>query len=326
MISDSEKRIEDLLDKSERRLANIFRRAIDAARNQINFDELANMLERGQVEEAIESLMAIARQLGLASSAIFITAGQSTAEFLAAAGVGIIAFDQVNERAVRIMQASQLNLITQFSQEQRNAVRAVLTDGIQRGIGPKAQARNFRTAIGLTEKQAQAVMNYRRLLERAGDASLPKGDQAEALTRALRDKRFDPAIRRAIANAMPLDAATIDRMVEANARKAVRRRSETIARTEALRAVHQGTNEAYDQAIEDGKLDPDAITQKWTSARDGRVRDSHQKLNGQIRPLGGTWQGDYGQLRYPGDPAAPAAETIQCRCILVRRIARIQRG
>ncbi len=323
MISDSEKRIEELLDRSERRIATIFRRAIESARSELDLDQLATLIEQGRIEEAVDILIAVSRQLGLATSTIFITAGQSTVEFLAAAGVGIVAFDQVNERAVRIMQTAQLELIRQFTDEQRRAVRAVITDGIQRGIGPVAQARNFRTAIGLTERQAMAVQNYRRLLERAGDASLPRGEQAEALTRTLRDKRFDPAIRRAIANAMPLDQVTIDRMVEANARKAVRRRSETIARTEALRAVHQGVNEGFDQAVEQSNIDPALVTQKWTSARDGRVRDSHKNLNGQIRPLGGTWQGTYGTLRYPGDPSAPAAETIQCRCILVRRIARI---
>ncbi len=322
VISDSEKRIEDLLDRAERRIAAIFRTAINATRAELDLEKLADLLARGQTEEALDMLITIARQLGAASSAVFITAGQTTAQFLIDAGIGLIAFDQINDRAVRIMQAAQLELITQFSQEQRNAVRAVLTDGVSRGLGPIEQARHFRTAIGLTERQAMAVMNHRRFLEMAGDATLPNADQLRALSHKLRDKRFDAAIRRAATNNAPLDKVTIDRMVERYAQKYVKHRAEVIARTEALRAVHQGVNQAYDQAIDEGVLSADRITQKWTSARDGRVRDSHQKLNGQIRPIGGTWQGDYGTLRYPGDPAAPAAETIQCRCILIRRIAR----
>lgn len=321
MISDTEKRIDDLLSQGERRIAQVFRAAIDATKSQLDMELLEALLLRGDIAGAMQLLIDIGAQIGSASSMVFITAGQSTAQFLTNAGVGYIVFDQLNERAIRIMQASQLELIREFTDEQRRAVQTVLTDGITRGIGPREQARNFRYAIGLTERQAQAVMNYRRLLENAGDATLPKGAQGEALTRALRDKRFDRSILRAIRQGQPLDAADIDRQVTAYAERSVKNRSETIARTEALRAVHEGTNEAWDQAIDGGSVDPDKVTQKWTSARDTRVRESHRRLNGQIRPLGGTWQGDYSVLRYPGDPNGAAADVIQCRCILVRRIA-----
>ena len=52
----------------------------------------------------------------------------------------------------------------------------------------------------------------------------------------------------------------------------------------------------------------------------GRERDTHLLLNGQIKRWGEAWETKNGPIRYPGDPDAPAVETIQCRCALSTRI------
>ncbi len=53
---------------------------------------------------------------------------------------------------------------------------------------------------------------------------------------------------------------------------------------------------------------------QWTTAHDEAVRDSHRELDGQVRRVGEEFKPG---LRYPGDPAAPLEETVNCRCILV---------
>ena len=73
----------------------------------------------------------------------------------------------------------------------------------------------------------------------------------------------------------------------------------------------------YQQAIDDGTLQSTQIVRTWITAKDERVRSSHAVLNGQRRNYGEPW----GVLRYPGDPSAPAAETVQCRCVLTTRFA-----
>jgi hypothetical protein len=140
------------------------------------------------------------------------------------------------------------------------------------------------------------------------------------LTRELRDRRFDRSVRRSIRTQEPLTPAQIDRMVERYAQRYVKHRAEVIGRTEALRSVHQGVNEGYEQAIESGKLDRANLERTWDSSRDSRVRRTHRFLNGQKRPWGGTWATENGVIRYPGDPEAAAEETIQCRCLLTTRI------
>lgn len=322
MASDTIKRIDRLLTRAERHIAAVFSAAIEEMRNSLDLDMLADLFEAQRWDAAFEIIEREAARIAAGSNLMFVRAGQDTAEFLATAKIGRIAFDQVNQRAVLQMQSNRLNLIRQFADGQRDVLREVMRGGIARGLNPIDQAREFREVVGLTDRQARAVINFRRLLGQAGREEFGAA-QREALTRRLRDKRFDRSILAAIRDEQPLDPAHIDRMVDRYRQRYVKHRAENIARTEALRSVHQGTNEAWQQAIDLGQISEDEIEQTWRSARDGRVRDSHQRLNGEVRKIGETWQGDHGALRYPGDPAAPAAETINCRCIVVRRSTRL---
>ena len=67
-------------------------------------------------------------------------------------------------------------------------------------------------------------------------------------------------------------------------------------------------------------LQADQLERAWDSSRDTRVRRTHRALHGQKRRWKETWTTPNGTLRYPGDPDAPAEETIQCRCLLTTRI------
>lgn len=207
------------------------------------------------------------------------------------------------------MRRSQLSLIREFTNQQRLSTRLALVEGISQGLNPRQQALLFRQSIGLTQRQMQAVINYRRLLEQ-GDAA--------ALQRALRDRRFDPTVQSSILGDRPLTPAQIDRMVDRYHARYIAHRAEVIARTEALRSVHDGAQAAYRQAIDLGVLAADDLIQEWVTASDERVRGSHAFMHGQQRPIGEAFLSGAGNaLRWPGDIDAPGSETIQCRCVLV---------
>lgn len=311
---DPAKRIERLLEKAEPRLARAFSAAVARVKNELDLDLLEALIAAGDFEGALRYTQGVAEDLGHASNLVFFSAGQDTARFLSGLDVGHIVFDQINVRAVAALQQNTLRLITQFTEEQRAATRLALLDGIARGVGPAEQARNFRDSIGLTERQEAAVVNYRRLLE--GSAS----EQREALTRELRDRRFDRTVRRSIKTDKALTPEQIDKMVSRYAERYVKHRSVVIARTEALRSVHQGVEEAYEQAIDAGVLSADDLIRTWDSSRDSRVRRTHKLLHGQRRKWKETWATENGVIRYPGDPEAAAEEVIQCRCLLTTRI------
>lgn len=54
----------------------------------------------------------------------------------------------------------------------------------------------------------------------------------------------------------------------------------------------------------------------WLSRDDQRVRSAHRILDGQKQPLGEPFVVAGVPIRFPGDPAAPVALTINCRCRL----------
>lgn len=316
-IIDPAERLNRLLDLEETRIATIFRTAVADLKDSVDLTALADLIEAGRIDEALDELTHLAEKLGTESNVTFMRAGQSAAEFLTRANVGRIVFDVVNQTAVAAMQANRLQMVREFTDEQRRATSLALISGVEAGTNPREAARNFRQSIGLTERQWAAVANYRRALEAVGS-----DDKAFeiSLQRELRDRRSDSAIRRAIAQSKPLPKARIETLVEHYTKRFIRYRSEVIGRTEALRAVNQGNEEAYRQAIADGVIDADQLRRSWETRVDGRERDTHLLLNGEVKRWGEPWLTRHGPIRYPGDPEAPASETVQCRCALATRI------
>ncbi|MFM9629845.1 MULTISPECIES: phage portal protein [Streptomyces] len=58
------------------------------------------------------------------------------------------------------------------------------------------------------------------------------------------------------------------------------------------------------------------VVRTWITRRDDRVRPAHKALHGKTLPVGNPYAVDGASLRYPGDPFAPIALTVNCRCRL----------
>ncbi|MFI6686615.1 phage portal protein [Streptomyces sp. NPDC050485] len=58
------------------------------------------------------------------------------------------------------------------------------------------------------------------------------------------------------------------------------------------------------------------VLRTWITRGDDRVRAAHRAMNGTTLPVGSPFTADGATLRYPGDPFAPLALTINCRCRL----------
>lgn len=311
-------RIERIIAGAEPEFQKAFLGLVSGLQNQASVQRVADLLARGNINEALGDLFLASGSLAIPWNGTFNAAGVSTSivisEALQSFGLPQISvvWDQLNEGAVRVMRENRLRLVRGFTQTQVEATRTALIDGIQRGANPIEQARAFRGSIGLTPSQVRSVQNYRDSLERGS---------LEALNRQLRDKRFDSSVRRAASGGVPLTTEQIDRMVEAFRRRTLRHRSEVIARTEALRAANAGSQAMYLQAIENGTLDPNQLEQEWNTAGGSRVRRSHVAMDQQKRPIGVPFtSGNGASLRYPGDPNAPAEDSIECRCAIGTRI------
>lgn len=85
-----------------------------------------------------------------------------------------------------------------------------------------------------------------------------------------------------------------------------------IARTEGHRIQCQSSMDACYNAKDHGA----DVVKQWDSTLDGRTRESHQIVDGEIRELDKTFSNG---LRFPGDPWGGAAEVVNCRCALLQR-------
>ena len=83
-----------------------------------------------------------------------------------------------------------------------------------------------------------------------------------------------------------------------------------IARTEGHRIQCQGTMDACYKARDRGA----DIVKQWDSTLDAKTRESHVRVDGEIRELDEPFSNG---LMFPGDPDGGAAEVCNCRCALL---------
>lgn len=229
----------------------------------------------------------------------------------------LITFDETNERAVAATARARVDLMREVTQQQRAVVRDMVTDGIGRGDNPRVVAQDIRYTIGMTDYQARIVRNFRRELE--------TGEWGAAGSRELIDGRWMRTFERLRRDGGQLTQTQINAMVSRYADNWVAFRAENIARTEGLRAAHGGHHEAFAQAIDNGKLDPEDLVRTWRHGpRRKHSREGHVKMSGQEQPWGKPFVNPItgNALMYPCDPNAPIEETAQCTCIEVVRIRR----
>ena len=126
---------------------------------------------------------------------------------------------------------------------------------------------------------------------------------------ALLKKRITAQVSRGISTGMTY--AQVAKQLE-NENRIGYNRAIRIARTEGHRVQTTSTYHAMQNAKEQGA----DVVKQWDATLDARTRDSHAKLDGEIRELDKRFSNG---LMFPGDPSGQAAEVINCRCALDQR-------
>jgi len=306
---DDRQRIDRLLRKQERLILQAFNTFVKSARSR----SVIRAVERtSNIENVLELVDSYIVKMSRTLPQVFQTVAAAEVEHLereiniAKANIAI-SFDPTMARAADLMRQNQLQLIREFTRAQRDVTRTALTDAFQSGQSARQAGAAFRDSIGLTSHQMNAVNNYRSLLEEGNNA---------ALGRALRDRRLDSAVRGGA-----MTRQQIDRAVKGYHDRFVSLRGETIARTEMQRTANIARKEALDQSLEQSGMPDSRVERTWRTNLDGRARDWHTSMNGQKRGKDEFFiSGRGARLMYPGDPRAPGAETINCRCSVTIRI------
>jgi len=202
----------------------------------------------------------------------------------------------VNPRAVEAAQRRAAELVVGISRESRQAIRDVLALSLQGKFDVRTTARMVRDSVGLDSRMAQAVVRYRASLDgvKAGTAA-----PSEA-ARGLADQRF---------RLTNLDSLKVDQMVSRYAERAVANRATVIARTETIRAAHDGQRVLWDEAAAQGWFDPTVARQVWITTDDDRTCPECAPLDGESIALDDEFVSGGFVAEFP--PLHP-----QCRCTL----------
>jgi hypothetical protein len=278
-------------------------------RGQNSLDAITARLEARDYAGAVSDVEAAAQRFAADLHAAYLESGQRSATWLDdRVPDKLIRFDQANTRAVSRARTNEYELIRGFTADQREITRNIITDGMARGTNPREMARDLRDSIGLTEAQEAHVRNYRRALE--------SGDYLRATGYELSSGQADRTLRRLDAAGKALTPAQIDDFVGRYRSNYIDKRSLDIARTEALRAAHDGHDDAMMQAIQRGEIDRAQLKETWNAGPATRfAREDHQAMDGVSVVFGEDFVlPDGTRMRGPGDPRGGARHCLRCRC------------
>jgi hypothetical protein len=179
----------------------------------------------------------------------------------------VIDFDRTDPNALQWAREASAQLIKEISQETRAAVMAVIERAFEDGLPPRVAARQIRQLVGLTERQALAVVRLRFRLMDARPGSIVRAGKV-----AIRIPKSG------------VSADLIARSANGYAQRLHKLRSVTIARHETLAASNEGQHQLWRQAMRSGLLrDDEQRTPVLTP--DDRLCETCRTMDGQLRGL-----------------------------------------
>ncbi len=218
-------------------------------------------------------------------------------------GLLSVGFDVLNPKVVTAIRQLDTRVMQTLKDGIRETVRTRIQLGLEAGEGPLSIARDLRDVIGMAPNQLAAVQNFERML-REGDT--------EALTRELRDHRFDATLRNALGpDGKGLTETQITKMTEAYRTRMIAWNAETNARTATIDALKLGQSLAWDNAVENGVVDGSRLWKTWIGRMDSRERPSHVAMEGDTVRYNDPYSN--GQ-QIPGD------DEYNCRCASLYRV------
>lgn len=228
--------------KLEPKLKRRFLAAVAELRGNVDLEAVAEALRIQSAAEAITALHPETWAETLAPAAqilptAFQQAGQVAAQLLTRQLGVAVSFTLTNPRAVQWARTESSRLITDVTESFKESVRQIITRGFTDGIPPRESARLIRDmGLGLTDRQAMAVINYRMDLLEAGRS-----------------------------------AEDVARLGERYGRQLLNQRALTISRTETINASLGGQKELWRQAADKGFLNPDTTRRVFIVTDDDRL-------------------------------------------------------
>lgn len=299
-------------DRHRSSVNNVVTRAVERARRAMDVTTLAQAVEDDRVDEVVSPVLAVmVSELmdGLSSALLTVVdaAGTSAARssFRSSSGLRVakvtVSFDRSSSQATAFAKRHAAELVTDISADTRRSISKVVTRGVQEGRTPDSIARELRSVIGLSSRDEDAVANLRRELRAKPGALIRRsGIKVRVPARGFSDKR-------------------INELSKKYADSLLRKRADTIARTETIRASNEGQRLLWRQARSEGLIGDNA-RRKWIVTKDDRLDKTV------CRPMSGQKVGidDFFVLPDGSQVMSPPAHA-RCRCAQVLTFARARR-
>lgn len=168
---------------------------------------------------------------------------------------GELLFDIIDKRAVIWAQNHTADLVVEITEEMRQQIRDVMAESTQGLLTYEQAARKIRTNLPLTSRDSGAVDGF-----------------------------YNRQINKLLKSGMTLDKATEKAAARADryAAKLLRKRSQTIARTELANAASNGRLLGWESGLAEGYIDP-ASVKEWVAEPD--ACDICGPMDGQTFPM-----------------------------------------
>ena len=231
------------------------------------------------------------------------------------------------ETKIKILQADEMTQSKIYQIQYQRALKAQIE-----GIVEKLHGDNF-TSIQqyLNECYTSAFVGTMYALHGQGMPVLAPIDQDAAVRAVMTDSKINEGLYEALGVDSKALKKSIQREISVGlssgatyaeitrnisfATGAPLSRAKTIVRTEGHRVQQASSADARDAAKAQGC----SVVKQWDSTLDGKTRDTHRELDGQIRETDKPFESSSGRkARYPGDFGDPA-EDCNCRCVALTR-------
>jgi SPP1 gp7 family putative phage head morphogenesis protein len=270
-------RIASRLEPAMRR---IFINAVNATKNVIDLEALAQAIQNGRVAtrlNALAQLETFERRLAGYEGPLrkgFLRGARFANTTLTQAGV-TMNFELMNTHAAEFSRKFVPPLVQTIVEKGREQVQQVITDAVTFGDTPDRAARRIRRSIGFTKRDGAVYSKIEKELEEAN------------LAGELSDRQLEQKLER-VANGL------------------VSRRAKTIARTEIIRATNGGQIALWNEASNQGLIDKRTTRKKWIATDDELLEAICRGLDGDEVKLDEAF--DDGSMHPPSHP--------NCRCAM----------
>ncbi|WP_426126322.1 head morphogenesis protein [Pararhizobium sp. PWRC1-1] len=322
---------DELLAQYDPKVAAAFREAIEAIKSSIVLKSIVDRLERGDIAGAVaavqfepEAFAALELSLREAFNAGGINMVQSLPSLISPDGTRVLfQFGVRNLEGERLIREQSSILVTNITEDQREALRMGFEAGLSKGQNPTKTAldvvgrlnritrKREGGYIGLTSRQVEFIDKAKANLLSGDPTSMRK-----YLDLKTRDKRFDRTVAKAIREGKPVDADMTRKIIMRLSDKNLLLRGETIGLEETRTALFSVRDNAIRQQVEAGKITAQEVTKKWKHSGSEHPRMQHVQMATQNAvPLDMPFVAPDGtMLMYPHDPKAPARHRIGCKC------------